>query len=341
MTKLVSQVTLALLAVGAVSAASAGTMGNPVAVPAGINLIAPDSTGMWSFGVEGLWAISNNQDFQYAAVDTVDVASGTAKQNNKSVQGKNDWGIAANINYMFAGNSRDVNLQYTGVFFNNSDSTSTATGAIQGVFPMLATGADEAKGSSKEDLNRVDLTFGQLISIGDRVDLHPFAGVSFANLSVVNKATYNIEGVPDETVATFKGTSNFWGVGPSVGIDGAVHLGDGWSIVGRAGAALFVGELNSEFKDRTTTVTDLDGGFTSKQDNSVTVVPELDARLGVDYMYAFNPNTSMNIQVGYEVANYFNAINQDAIDSTFVNANNNASDFNYYGPYLRLQLNLA
>lgn len=339
MTNRISQVTLALLAMGVVGTASAGTMGNPVAVPAGINLIAPDSTGMWSFGVEGLWAIDNNQSFQYASVDS---GSGTSFSNkNKSVKGDNDWGIAANINYMFAGNSRDVNLQYTGVFLNDSDSVNSVN-AVDGVFG-LGGNFDRAKGSAEQDLNRVDLTFGQLIRIGDRVDLHPFGGVSYMNLESTNKASYynlNAAGVyvVDETL---KNNSSYWGVGPSTGIDAAVHLGDGFSIVGRAGAALFIGDMDSSFVYRQTTVAQLDTVFDDKNDQTVQVVPELDARLGIDYMYAFNPNTSMNIQVGYEVANYFNAIQQDAVDEILVNTTNNTTNFSYYGPYLRLQLNLA
>ncbi len=84
---------------------------------------------------------------------------------------------------------------------------------------------------------------------------------------------------------------------------------------------------------------DTDADF--KNDSYTAVVPELDAKLGLDYMHAFNPNTSMNIQVGYQVVNYFNAENNDFADSALANSVNNSSDFNYNGPYLRLQLNVA
>lgn len=339
MTNRISQVTLALLAMGVVGTASAGTIGNPVAVPAGVNLSAPDSTGAWSFGVEGLWAIDNNQSFQYASVDS---GSGSSFSNkNKSVEGSNDWGISANINYVFAGNSRDVNLQYTGVFLNDSNSA-TSPNAVKSVLG-LGGSFDRAKGRAEQDLNRVDMTFGQLIRIGDRVDLHPFGGVSYVNLDSTNKASYYDVNAAGAYVAdqTFKNNSSYWGVGPSAGIDGAVHLGDGFSIVGRAGAALFIGDMDSSFVYRGTTVSKLDTVFNYKNDETMAVVPELDARLGIDYMYAFNPNTSMNVQVGYEVASYFNAAQQDAADAALTNSVSNTSDFNYYGPYLRLQLNLA
>jgi hypothetical protein len=227
------------------------------------------------------------------------------------------------------------------VFLNDSDSVTSAN-SVDAVFG-LGTGFDRAKGSSEQDLNRVDLTFGQLIRIGDRVDLHPFGGVSYMNLDTTNKGSYSDLNAAGVYVvhSTMKNDSNYWGVGPSAGLDAAVHLGDGFSIVGRAGAALFIGDMDSSFVYKSTTVTQLDTVAEFENDQSVAVVPELDARLGIDYMYAFNPNTSMNIQVGYEVANYFNAIQQDAVDSLFINSDNNPTDFNYYGPYLRLQLNLA
>jgi hypothetical protein len=69
------------------------------------------------------------------------------------------------------------------------------------------------------------------------------------------------------------------------------------------------------------------------------VIPEADARLGVHYAFDFNEGSSFGIELGYEVTNYFNAI--DVSQASVIDNTSHNNDFNLQGPYLRLQLDIA
>lgn len=332
--RITKPITLALAMIGISAAAFAGAPGNNMVAPTGTPVIAPDSLGTWSFGLEALY-MQSNTNFQYANV-TSTPAVGSAVIDNESVTNEWNWGVEADISYMFPGSSRDVSASYTHLNQDGNDSVS-APGAVGGVYGTFLS-ADSAKGTTDQSLNAATLTFGQLLTVGDRVSLHPFGGLAYADIDTTNKANYftNIAGVSTST-DFYKGTSDFQGIGPRAGMDAAVHLGSGFSIVGTMAGDLLVGSMDSDFYYNN--FTSLTSHY--KNDSYTQVVPELDAKLGLDYMYAFNPNTSMNVQLGYQVVNYFNAESQDAVDSVVVNSTNNTNDFDYNGPYLRLQLNVA
>lgn len=341
------RILLALAAVGLSVTAFAGAPGNNMVAPTGTPVIAPDSTGSWSFGLEALY-MESNTNFQYASVNNID-DNGAGYAKNQSVTNEWNWGVEADISYMFPGSSRDVSLSYTHLNQNGSDNVSNSAGNIQAVFrtgPTVLQGTDysSAKGDVDQTLNAAGLTFGQLLTVGDRLSLHPFGGLAYADIDTTNKAYYNYPNPADATSTltdTYKNESDFQGVGPRAGIDAMVHLGSGFSIVGTMAGDLLVGSMDSKYTYTDQDIRALRTGATIKNDSYTQVVPELDAKLGIDYMYAFNPNTSMNVQLGYQVVNYFNANSTDALDSFSLNSVNSTSDFDYNGPYLRLQLNVA
>ncbi|MFN7096399.1 MAG: Lpg1974 family pore-forming outer membrane protein [Gammaproteobacteria bacterium] len=329
-----TKITLALAMIGLSAAAFAGAPGNQMVAPTGTPVIAPDSTGTWSFGLEALYMMSNT-NFQYATV-----ADGAGTNHNQSVNGDWNWGGEADISYMFPGSSRDVAVSYT--YLNQDGGTDHTNGTAGTLSGVLGSGflndPTEAEGSVDQTLNEATLTFGQLLTVGDRLSLHPFGGVQFADIDTTNKAEYEVEAT-DTEVNSYKGTSDFEGAGLRAGMDASVHLGNGFSIVGTFAGALLVGSMSDNEFEFNNLVAGTENEY--ENDNYTALVPELDAKIGLDYMYAFNPNTSMNIQLGYEFVNYFNSESNDAWDSLIVNSNNNTSDFNYNGAYLRLQLNVA
>ncbi|NNM59363.1 MAG: hypothetical protein HKM04_06060 [Legionellales bacterium] len=337
-------ITIALGIIGLSATAFAGEPGNNMVIPTGTLLIAPDSTGTWSFGLEALYMMSNT-NFQYASTGNVSLLAppGPADVENQSVTNDWNWGVEADISYLFPGSSRDISASYTYLNQNGDDSVSGAPLTVHGVNrPTFTTFANEATGDVDQTLNAATLTFGQLMTIGNRISLHPFGGLQFADIDTSNKAVYYTE-FPDPgdefEIGNYKSTSDFEGIGPRAGIDTAIHLNQSFSIVGTFAGALLVGNMSSNF--------DYNRGFTPSfetdynNDSYTAVVPELDAKVGLDYLYAFNSATSMNIQLGYEFVDYFNAEDNDARDSWAVNSVNTATDFSYNGPYLRLQLNVA
>jgi hypothetical protein len=342
------RITLALAMIGLSVSAFAGAPGNQVAMPSGVNLIAPDSVGVWSFGIEALYMMPGNRDYQYGSLNT-DTTATVSPFKNESVNADHDWGGTVDATYLFAGSSRDVKLSYTHLHFSDSDHTTV--GDNQSFSPSLSlfyngplnfnAAGDTARASFSDSYDALDLVFGQWIRVGERVDLHPFAGVRYASVNQSNKATYtDISATAPDNYASQQLKSDFEGIGPRAGIDTAVHLGSGFSIVGTMGASLLIGSMESKLNVYDPATAGIEY-WNYRNDDSTHVVPELDARLGVDYMYAFTPTTSMNIQLGYQAVNYFDVANLDGIDTYVPNTVNNSEDFGYQGPYLRLQLNLA
>jgi len=376
-----TKMTIALAMLGLSAAAFAGAPGNQVVAPSGVNLIAPDSVGVWSIGLEAMVVQPTNNQFTYAKSEASAFSVGPGlsfnyanRARNQSVDPKWQWGGTIDLTYMFPGSSRDVKLAWTHLFDQTSSNRTTIGDNGDGLFgadrtitpagivalPLVLPGAT-AKGTENTEYNAVDLVFGQWIKIGDRLDLHPFGGLRWAQVDSTFKGAYdyNTQFLLDNwsTTAAQKLTSDFNGIGPRAGFDTAVHLGSGFSIVGTFAGSLLIGDINSNAKAAFQTNFPGFGGIppfslnaaskSSYNNNSTRVVPELDARLGLDYMYAFTPSTSMNVQLGYQVVNYFNVTEADLYSTGATplfngpNSTSSREDWGYQGPYLRLQLNIA
>lgn len=334
---MLKRITIALGLVGCSAVAIAGAPGNTMAqpLPSGVVLVAPDSIGAWSFGIEALYVQPSAGNFQYAQV--VD----GSQRNNESVKPDYGWGGEADITYHFAGSSRDISLGYTHLDTDNSDTTQIGGLATfnQGL-AFVSSDPDQAKGTMKDDYNAADLTLGQQLLVGSRLVFHPFLGVRFADISTDNKATYSNSAISADT-GTARVDSDFEGAGPRAGIDIRVLSHCGLSLVGTMGGSLLIGSEDSHASFASSSLLGF-GSVEKKNDDTVNLVPELDARIGLDYTpHKLFPAGSMGFQLGYEVVHYFNASDVDNLDTLLVNSVNNQSDFSYQGPYFRLQLNIA
>lgn len=340
---MVKKIAFALVAIGISSAAFAGHPGDAVIAPTGINLMAPDSVDVWSVGLEALYMEPTNSDFQYTSVVTTGVPTSTAS--NKSVNNSADWGGTIDIAYMFPGNSRDVKLSYTHLDMDDSSTTNTYNTNASTLVSPFGSGIntiDGAKGSSDQNYDAVDLVFGQWVRIGDRLDIHPFGGLRYASVGVDNKGTYtDSTNAGDYSFGKIK--SDFSGIGPRAGLDAAVHVGSSISITGTVGASLLVGNVDSKASNDVYTASVLvpEDGYSVKNNESTHVVPELDARLGINYTYNFDPTTALGVELGYQAVNYFDVVDTDLVDARAPNTVNGSEDFGYHGPYLRLQLSMV
>lgn len=229
------------------------------------------------------------------------------------------------------------------------------------------------KGVAKTDYDAVDLVFGQWFKDGNRVDLHLLGGLRWGEINTSFKdhrnTTNESVGISGDVIGNTRSiqdlgvnkiTSNFDGLGPRAGIDTVVHLNPSFSIVGSFAGSLLIGSINSKYSSNevvyttvntgaAVTTTAVSGPFNGKNThNNTRVVPELDARLGLDYLHAFTASTSMNVQVGYLVTNYFNVTEADLVSDglvasggSFANPTSNRENWGYQGPYVRAQVNLT
>src|SRR3989338_1599801 len=132
-----TKISLALAMLGLSAVAFAGMPGNQVVAPAGVNLIAPDSVGVWSIGLEAMYVQETNNDFNYGQLTTTPVAPSTyTTRQNQTVGDDWEWGGTVDLTYMFPGQSRDVKLAWTHLF-DNSDSGHTVVGTGQTFTPSM------------------------------------------------------------------------------------------------------------------------------------------------------------------------------------------------------------
>lgn len=350
------QITLALAALGLSATALAGHPANammPLPVSNDINLTAPYQEGMWSFGVEALYWEAANNDLNYA-IATVGTGTANVTTRVRSVEPKYDFGWRADVSYHFPGNGRDVNLSYTHFHSDESsntrrDGTTTVLGSVNSSILPTPTNFETARGVSDDDYDAVDLTFGQKIDVGQRVRLHPFAGIRYADIDSSDKTRYTGTSTTTSSVLNDRSfgrvRSEFQGLGPRFGSDAQVNLGSGFMFTGRMGVSLLVGDRDSKASNLQQSLDTTTSAVTTQVDNAyrisshTRVVPEADARIGIAYAHNWNGGTGMGIELGYEVTNYFDAVDNSLL--SYADTSGHDTDFAMHGPYLRLQLDIA
>lgn len=205
---------------------------------------------------------------------------------------------------------------------------------------------------------------------GDLIPLRDFTIVGTAELD---------DELSFVTTDFFHHRSKFIGVGPRFGFDIDYHLACCFGIVGSLSTSLLVGEVNNTFAERNTLTgtfaavsstfpnqsgfTALDGeptplflppfeanfatntGLISfHQPNETRIVPNIDAKLGLEYSYSFCncPKTKVTLEAGYYVSHYFNAVDRstDFGFDALALGDLRAIDLNFEGPYISIQVAL-
>ncbi|QLH41487.1 MAG: hypothetical protein HWD59_01335 [Coxiellaceae bacterium] len=224
---------------------------------------------------------------------------------------------------------------------NQLDLTGLAVAAAVagvGLVPIIDFNVNDFTSSTSSTMadiiNQVDLTFGQFINVGCRLSLHPFAGARFADIQRDFNTTTTLSADGDFRIGESKAvnftenaqlstqeSSDFTGIGPLVGMDATYYIWNGIGVAGHFDTALLVGNIQDTLDTQTTAITTLSQGtaiqsFTDtavvnvQTNNNTIVVPVIDAKLGLNWTYLFNNahNSDMTLEVGYQVSNYFNAV---------------------------------
>ncbi|NNM59716.1 MAG: hypothetical protein HKM04_07860 [Legionellales bacterium] len=334
------KITFALLTLGLSSNALAGAAGNPMLIPTGTPLIAWEDASFWSIGIEYLYVKASSPEYQYAQIMT-DSASSTTLS-NETVDSAYHGNLELDATYHFAGTDRDVTLAYVHADMEDSNNSTIFAGqTFVEPFNLLPTRRDfidQIKGESDQLYNGTDLVFGQNMHIGKIFNIHPFGGLRYADLDTRDNSTYyNNPTQTNHTQATAQISSHYEGLGPRAGMDLSAMILPNLTLVATLGGSLEFGYDNANIVTQTT------GNLptTTTLDKSWYVVPELDAKLGINYQQELSASTSMDVQLGYQATNYFDATENDTQDIFNVNSQVSRQNFGFQGPYVRLQLNMA
>lgn len=161
------------------------------------------------------------------------------------------------------------------------------------------------------DLDDINIEVGQRLTTG-AFDLRLFSGIRYSHLNYALDAN-----TPDNNQSV---TNLFHGFGPRMGIDTRYQLGNN-SLIGldtHINTSLLVGTVSSRTQK----------GDAIYSHSMQRTVPELDAKIGIDYTYPISNagKSAFAVEIGYQTSNYFNTFNTD-----FVTGSANA---NFDGVYL-------
>ncbi|MHA7840387.1 MAG: Lpg1974 family pore-forming outer membrane protein [Gammaproteobacteria bacterium] len=357
------QVTLGLIALGLTSgSALAGYPALDVPMPTVVPPVlvtVPEQFGSWSLGLEALYWQPTNSDLQYALPHKLD--DDTNLFDTK--EAKNHYGLGFRLDSTYHLPVQGKDMEVSWVHFNKDQTSESSTAYRTGsgstnaaeipwdrltpnIFPVghsTLEQFDSIHAKSQYDYDQIDLLFGQKMQVGNRVTLRPFAGARWSDIESKNTVT----AIYNET--TTSGMSQHWrfntefeGVGPRLGMDGDVDLGYGFGVSVRAGMSLLVGQQSSRYAVAQQESDGNDQDITTldhSNSDSIHIIPETDIKMGINYTHMFDQTWSAAIEVGYEVTNYFNALDKSIFGKfDSVNSSNN---FAWNGPYARIQVDIA
>ena len=215
--------------------------------------------------------------------------------------------------------SNDIELNWT--HLNTSTNASFSGAPTQMVGPPYLIGPEAndykvGQGSVQFAYDSVKLDGGHTFCAECSFQLWVFGGVEFARIS------QNLTGMfqsPDGTASnSYTTPSLFTGAGPRLGLEGQYALGN-FQFIGEFAGAGLIGTSQSRINFSTTSPTLVGNNQSLTSPNATQVIPSIDARLATAYTFPPSNYGVFKIEVGYQAAVYFNAVNQYSLTQVPVN----------------------
>ena len=278
------------------SAVFAGTMG-PVC--SAVNVTVPCESTAWDFGARALYLqpAYSGGDYSYVAVNDT---TGQYQDYNQSWM----WGFFLEASYHYnTGNDANLNWYHIGkATARNFSNDATFLGGVD---------TESGRSSINPKWDAVNLEFGQHVDFGENKNIRFHGGFQYARIANTVKVTgINSSSVNNGVNFTAQSKPTYNGFGARAGAD----LGYGWEnglgVYANGAAALLAGtaKISNSFTSNT-------GVAATPNASKTTLVPELEAKLGLKYGYAMAQG-DLTLDVGWMWINYFNAT--QAIQSSVV-----------------------
>lgn len=335
----------------------------------------PQLKGGFDIGISALFMTPTSSNLAYLGVSKV--PSGTDILTHDydltyNVSPNDNWGFIFDLGYVFPNTANDVRLDWMAFHSNyeNQHKTVGQAGMLTNVF-FFPTGHEvffadtdfvKASATINYKLDALDLTFGQYLNIYQRLQTRMFTGLRYARVDSGMNSIYTAEWntiFPVSTNGGFGGSlnSSFNGLGPMIGTRADFDLGKGLALTGSFDVALLTGQLSFSGDQvihmaNTVTSTVIRNAFNWGTQNII--APAFDAKFGLNYQYQFNNGTQLIGELGYQVSQYFDVIEQvnpeaAVIAGAATSLNHRAAngptfgstdvtDFGLRGPYLTLRV---
>lgn len=320
--------TMAILGLSISGIAAAGMYSAPPAptcVPGDVTV--PCEAKKWDLGIQALYLRPvYDADRVYENV--------TSDHHYNHLDTDWDWGFRLEGSYHFS-TGNDITMNWT--HYDNDHSQGGFNGALltpipQITFPVSADFSQEYQNK----FDQVNLVFGQHVDMGMVKNARFYGGLQYADIRLDTQNNYvtpanllpifNLAGIT--SISAYR-NADFNGVGPVTGIDYSYDLSNSFSITANGAAAILYGT------SRTSSGWIASNGlmYRTLYGSKKAIVPELEAKLGVNYAHMAGEGV-LNIQAGYQVMNYFNALQTSPLITVagVIPAVKN-TDYGLYGPY--------
>jgi hypothetical protein len=240
--------------------------------------------------------------------------------------------------------SNDVDVNWT--HLDTASNASVAASPTQMVGPPYLIGPESifyATGSGAVNFHydSVSLDGGHTFCAECPFQLRVFGGVEFARIGQDLSGLFqSADGVDS---SGYTNHSLFTGVGPRLGLKGQYAFGD-FQLIGEAAAAGLIGTSKSQIDFSTNTALVGPNSQALISPNATQVIPSIDARLATAYAFPPGAYGQFKLELGYQAAIYFNAINQYSLTEVSTTAppvgvflaseQHSQGNFTSHGPYL-------
>ncbi len=314
-----------------------------------------NNDGYFGFSITNLYLSPGANNLVYAVhTQPVPIATPTWKQ--EQVDPDYHPTFSTEFSYLFADKIDQIKVNW--LYLNSHDSASaTAAGsATDSVAPPYYFGplAQTLRGTNagsnvQFNLSHINWVYDHTFVINRHFSIDPFGGVGGAYLKQYIAANYS--GVDSSSLAfsiNSYNRSRYIGAGPRLGVSASGTFGKHFSLLANLAGTIMAGDMASR-----TTFSSYGAGTTTPRDSSladlsqIDVVPEVDAKLAMNYSYDFTAGSQLLVQLGYMFSSYIDGINQVVptalVPGAFSGGSiaietsaQESSDFDINGPYIKL-----
>lgn len=217
------------------------------------------------------------------------------------------------------GTSFDDNdyVSITWSHFRSKDKTSrkissSSTDLIGPLFDFASTTYKKASGRVEYHFNTIDINYGVSIWLTRCLQANLFLGLEGAD---VKQTLYSKFANNDDTITrTITIPASFTGAGPQFGVDTSYLIWNGFSIAGKATAAVLFGsqKTHATYKSNSPLLSIFDitppNAQKTKNHSISQVVPAFKGSLGIAYSAFFCENIVFNLEAGYQAEVYSGAL---------------------------------
>lgn len=326
----------------------------------------PTQASNFSVSITGLYLEPNASNLGYA-VYTTPLPAPAPNWYQKTVNPDYTGAFDLGLQYDLADKANQIDLDW--LHFYSKDAASFAvTQPDTSVGPPYYFGPAEqfllhtvASSSAAFHVDQINLVIGHPIALSDTLKIKPIFGLETGLLK--EGITNNYSG-SDPVYGPYTHTvyvnSNFTGVGPRLGFDGAFFVTKHFGLDSTIDGSILLGRLSTS--TNFTSWTGYTGGSvahnntpantTLSNQTRTKVVPEVETQLGLFYKIKRHSGSVFSIHTGYMFSDYVNSIYQvmpsslvsgswEAGSVAIISQSQNTSDLSLNGPYLRLSWHFA